>query len=184
MKSRLILLLTVNLTLAAIAFAAQPGATPSPPPASPPQVANSSLAEIQVITQLDKDYEEAYNRGDANAVAALYTDDAEYVDEGGNVVVGRDTIELLLAEEFAGNPGGKLQIIPEGVRVLTPDVLVEKGWTAIAPTDGSQRSSRYVAVYLKRSGNWKIGQLTLTTTSDAAERKRGISPRTVLLFGQ
>jgi uncharacterized protein (TIGR02246 family) len=164
MKSRLILLLTVNLTLAAIAFAAQPGATPSSQPASSPQVANSSLSGIQVITQLDKDYEAAYNRGDANAVAALYTDDAEYVDEGGNVVIGRDTIELLLAEEFASNPGGKLQIIPEGVRVLTPDVLVEKGWTAIAPTGGSQRSSRYVAVYLKRSGNWKIGQLTLTTT--------------------
>ena len=164
MKSRLILLLTVNLTVAAIAFAAQPGATPSPQPVGSPQVTNSSSAEIQAITQLDKDYEAAYNRGDANAVAAFYTDDAEYVNEGGNVVIGRDTIELLLTEEFATNPGAKLQIIPEGVRVLGPDVLVENGWAAIVSTDGSQGSSRYVAVYLKRPGNWKLSQMTLTTT--------------------
>ena len=31
--------------------------------------------------------------GDANAVAAFYTNDAEYVDEGGNVVSGRGDIE-------------------------------------------------------------------------------------------
>jgi uncharacterized protein (TIGR02246 family) len=170
MKSRLILLLTVNLTLAAIAFAAEPGATPSPQPASSPQVANSPSPEIQAITQLDKDYEAAYNRGEANAVAAFYTNDAEYVDEGGNVVSGRDTIEMLLAEEFATNPGAKLQIVPEGVRVLSPDVLVEKGWAAIASTDGSQGASRYVAVYLKRAGNWKIGQLTQTTTLSSPGR--------------
>jgi len=175
MKSRITLLLTLKLTLAAIAFAVEPSAMPSPQPTSSPQiasspqpasgppVANSSSQETQAITQLDRDYEAAYNRGDANAVAAFYTNDAEYVDEGGNSVSGRDAIEKLLAEEFATDPGAKLQIVPEGVRVLSPDVLVEKGFAAIAATDGSQGASRYVAVYLKRAGNWKISQLTQTT---------------------
>jgi uncharacterized protein (TIGR02246 family) len=153
-------LLTMNLTLPAIAFATEPGATPSAQPASSPQVANSSSPEIQAITQLDKDYEAAYNRGDANAVAALYTNDAEYVDEGGNVVTGRNTIEMLLAEEFATNPGAKLQIVPEGVRLLSHDVLVEKGFAAVAASDGSEGASRYVAVYRRRAGSWKISQLT------------------------
>src|SRR3984893_16182340 len=133
MKSRLILLLTVNLTLATIAFAAEPGAAPSaepmssPQPASSPQVANSSSPEIQSVTQLDEDYEAAYNRGDANAVAAFYTNDAEYVDEGGNVVSGRGDIEKLLVEEFTTNPGAKLKINVETIRLLSSDVLVEKG---------------------------------------------------------
>jgi hypothetical protein len=70
MKNRITLLLTWNLTLAAIAYAAGPSATPSPPPASSPQVPNGSSPEIQAITRLDKDYEAAHNRGDANAVAA------------------------------------------------------------------------------------------------------------------
>ena len=163
MKSRITLLLTLKLTLAAIAFAVEPSAMPSPQPTSAPPVANSSSQETQAITQLDRDYEAAYNRGDANAVAAFYTNDAEYVDEGGNSVSGRDAIEKLLAQEFATDPGAKLQIVPEGVRVLSPDVLVEKGFAAIAATDGSQGASRYVAVYLKRAGNWKISQLTQTT---------------------
>jgi uncharacterized protein (TIGR02246 family) len=166
MKSRITLLLTLNLTLAAIAFAAEPSATPSPQPTSSPQVANGSSAEIQSITQLDKDYEAAYNRGDANAVAAFYTNDAEYVDEGGNVVSGRHDIEKLLAEEFTTKPGAKLEIDVKRVRLLSPDVLVEEGIATIAAHGGPQGASRYVAVYIKRAGNWKISQLTQTVSRE------------------
>jgi len=159
-------LLTLNLTLAAIAFAAEPSATPSPQPTSSPQLANGSSAEIQSITQLDKDYEAAYNRGDANAVAAFYTNDAEYVDEGGNVVSGRHDIEKLLAEEFTTKPGAKLEIDVKSVRLLSPDVLVEEGIATIAAPGGPQGASGYVAVYIKRAGNWKISQLTQTVSRE------------------
>ena len=160
MKSRMTFLWTLYFSLAAIAFAAEPGAAPSP------QVANSSALEIQSITQLDKDYEAAYNRGDANAVAAFYTNDAEYVDEGGNVVSGRDDIDKLLAEEFTTNPGAKLEIDVKSVRLLSPDVLVEEGIATIAAPDGALGTSRYVAVYIKRAGNWKISQLTQTVSRE------------------
>jgi uncharacterized protein (TIGR02246 family) len=126
MKNR-ITLLTLNLALAASVFAAEPSATPLPEPKSSPQVASSPSGEIQSITELDRDYEAAYNRADANAVAAFYTNDAEYVDEEGTAVSGRDAIEKLLVEEFNTNPGAKLKIDVESVRVLSPDVLVEKG---------------------------------------------------------
>jgi uncharacterized protein (TIGR02246 family) len=168
MKSRITSLLTLNLTLAAIAFAAEPSATPSPQPTSSPQVANGSSAEIQSITQLDKDYEAAYNRGDANAVAAFYTNDAEYVDEGGKVVSGRDIVEKLLAEKFASNPGAKLEIDVKSVRLLSPDVAVEKGIATIAAPDGQQGISVYAAVHLKRAGNWKISRLSETTGPSAS----------------
>src|ERR1700693_1019786 len=107
MKSR-ITLLPLNLTLAATVFAAEPNATPSPEPTSSPQVANSSSPEIQSVTQLDEDYEAAYNRGDAKAVAAFYTNDAEYVDEGGNVGRGGGAMERWSSEEFTTNPAGRL----------------------------------------------------------------------------
>jgi uncharacterized protein (TIGR02246 family) len=147
--------LTLNVTLVAIAFAAEPSATPSAEPTSSPQAGNNSSAEIEAIAQLDKDYEAAYNRGNANSVAAFYTNDAEYVDEGGNVVSGRAAIEKLLAEEFTTNPGAKLQIDAEGVRLLSPDVLVEKGVATIASAEGSQGASRYVAVYLNET-RWRL----------------------------
>jgi uncharacterized protein (TIGR02246 family) len=161
MKNR-ITLLALNLTFAATVFAAEPSATPSPEPTSSPHAANSSSPEIQSVTQLDEDYEAAYNRGDANAVAAFYTTDAEYVDEGGNVVSGRGDIEKLLVEEFTTNPGAKLKINVESIRLLSPDVLVEKGIATITARDRRQGTSRYIAVYTKRAGNWKISQLTQT----------------------
>jgi uncharacterized protein (TIGR02246 family) len=158
----------LSFTLAAIVFAAEPTATPSPQSTSSAQAANSSSPEIQSITQLDKDYEAAYNRGDANAVAALYTNDAEYVDEGGKVVSGRDIVEKLLAEKFASNPGAKLEIDVKSVRLLSPDVAVEKGIATIAAPDGQQGISVYAAVHLKRAGNWKISRLSETTGPSAS----------------
>jgi uncharacterized protein (TIGR02246 family) len=165
MKSR-ITLLALNLTLAATVFAAEPSATPSPEPMSSPQVANISSPEIQSVIQLDEDYEAAYNRGDANAVAAFYTNDAEYVDEGGNAVSGRDDIEKLLVEEFTTNPGAKLKINAESMRLLSPDVLVEKGIATIRARDRRQGTSGYIAVYTKQAGNWKISQLTQTLSQE------------------
>jgi uncharacterized protein (TIGR02246 family) len=141
-------------------------------PKSPPPVAKGSSPETETIAQLDKDYEAAYNRGDANAVASFYTNDAEYVDESGNVVNGRDGIDKLLGEEFSANPGAKLQIDIEGVRVLSPDVLVEKGVAIVSATDGSKGASRYVAIYVKRpaTGNWKISQLTQMAASSSGKQ--------------
>ena len=174
MRCRITLLLTLNFTVAAIVFAAEPSATLSPETTSSPQVANSLSPEIQSITQLDKDYEAAYSRGDANAVAALYTSDAEYGDEGGKVVSGRDLIEKLLAEEFASNPGTRLETEVKSVRPLSPDVVVEKGIATLSEPDGPQGTSSYVAVYVKRAGTWKISQLSETTvptsSSEASSR--------------
>ena len=161
MKNR-ITLLTLNLTLAASVFAAEPSATPLPEPKGSPQVTGSPSGEIQSITELDRDYEAAYNRTDANAVAAFYTNDAEYVDEEGTVVSGRDAIEKLLVEEFNTNPGAKLQLNVESVRVLSPDVLVEKGIATITEHVSRQGTSRYIAVYTKQAAEWKISQLTQT----------------------
>jgi uncharacterized protein (TIGR02246 family) len=179
MKSEITLLLTLSFTFAGIVFAAEPTAIPSPQPTSSARVVNSSSPEIQSITQLDKDYEAAYNRGDANAVAALYANDAEYVDEGGKVVSGRAIIEKLLAEKFASNPGAKLEIDVKSVRLLSPDVVVEKGIATIAVPDGQQGISGYVAVHLKRGGNWKISQLSETTgpssSTEAASRLQDLA---------
>jgi uncharacterized protein (TIGR02246 family) len=77
-------------------------------------------------------------------------------------VSGRDAIEKLLVEEFNTNPGAKLKINVESVRVLSPDVLVEKGIATITARDRRQGTSRYIAVYTKRAGDWKISQLTQT----------------------
>jgi hypothetical protein len=57
MKNRIIVLLTLNLTLAGVAFAAEPSATSSPQVPSSPQEMKSPPPEIQSIAELDNDYE-------------------------------------------------------------------------------------------------------------------------------
>jgi hypothetical protein len=90
------------------------------------------------------------------------------------VVSGRDLIGKLLADEFASNPGTRLETEVESVRPLSPDVVVEKGISTLSAPDGPQGTSSYVAVYVKRAGAWKISQLSETTvpssSSEASSR--------------
>src|SRR5262245_55718185 len=52
-------------------------------------------AEEKAIRAASAAAAEAYNRGDAKELAALFTPDAEIVDEDGATVHGRDNIEKL-----------------------------------------------------------------------------------------
>ena len=46
----------------------------------------------------------AFNKGDAKAIAALWTGDCEYTDETGRSIQGRDAIEKEYAAFFAEHP--------------------------------------------------------------------------------
>jgi hypothetical protein len=47
----------------------------------------------------------------------------------------------------------------ESVRMLAPEVLLEKGTTMVTPNDGDVSESLYTAIYVKKDGEWKISQL-------------------------
>ena len=55
--------------------------------------------------------------------------------------------------------GGNLAINMESVRLLAPEVLLEKGTTTVTPNDGDASESLYTAIYVKKNGEWKISQL-------------------------
>jgi uncharacterized protein (TIGR02246 family) len=98
---------------------------------------------------------DAFNKGDATAVASFWTPDATYTDEVGNVIKGRPAIEKLYQKVFADRKGAKLTIHVESAKLLTPEVGIEEGVTEVTPAEGGPpTSARFTAVLVKREGQW------------------------------
>ncbi|MFO0888054.1 MAG: SgcJ/EcaC family oxidoreductase [Isosphaeraceae bacterium] len=130
-------------------------ATPVPAPA---QAAKPSAAE-QAIIDADQAFVAEYNKADAKALAARYTEDAEVVEADGSRYRGRDLIEQRMAETFAAEPGMKLAIAAESIQFLSPDVAKEEGRTTITPPKGAAETRRHTALLVRRDGRWLISSI-------------------------
>jgi uncharacterized protein (TIGR02246 family) len=97
----------------------------------------------------------AYEKGDARAVAAFWTETADYVDQTGRTYKGRAAIQKMYEKFFAENKGMKLKIIPLSVRTVGSDAAIEEGITEITPADGGLPSAaHFTAFLLKKDGEW------------------------------
>jgi uncharacterized protein (TIGR02246 family) len=116
--------------------------------------------EADSIQKQAEAFIEAFQRGDAKAVAAFWTADGDYTDQNGKQVKGRDAIEKLFAGFFADSKGLKLQIISESLRFVTPDVAVEDGISEVFPPDGAPPSrARFTNVLVKKDGQWLLSSV-------------------------
>ena len=120
-----------------------------------PTVTAQQLADEAAIRLIDDAFLKAYGRGDAKAVAAFFTADAEYVDELGNVFQGRTAIENSMIEFFAENPGCRISMNIDTIRFISPGIAIEDGTTTITRTEGEPTvESLYTAVHVKTDGKW------------------------------
>ena len=118
-------------------------------------VAEQRSADEIAIRKTDASFVKAYQQGDAKAVAAHFTPDAEYVDERGNLFQGREAIEESLTGFFTEHSGCKLELAIETIRFLSPDVAVEDGRTlALHKESSTPVASRYTTVHVKSGGKW------------------------------
>jgi uncharacterized protein (TIGR02246 family) len=123
------------------------------------QNSTETSPEKAAVIANDRAYEAAYASGDAKALADFFTDDAEYTAEDGRTFKGRAEIEETIRAALRERKGGNLAINMESVRMLAPEVLLEKGTTTVTPNDGDVSESLYTAIYVKKNGEWKISQL-------------------------
>ncbi len=122
------------------------------PKASPEQVANESA-----IVETVRAFLQAYCAADAKAVASRFAPDAEYVDEHGNVLEGRQAIEESLTAFFEEHPGCELEIDINSLRFVGPSIAIEDGVSSVILKDDSTPvRMRYTAVYSKIDDNWLI----------------------------
>ena len=107
-------------------------------------------------------YQEAFNAGQPDKLAALHTDDATWVDSDGSSLSGRDAIRAALSKAFAAAPGRTIEFAVDQVRPLGDDVILEKGSSIVTGPDGEQSASFYTTVYAKEGDQWRIAQITET----------------------
>jgi uncharacterized protein (TIGR02246 family) len=99
----------------------------------------------------------AYNAGDAKAVAALFTPDAQTVDKEGNTSEGREAITQTFAELFGAMPKKQLEVFVDSIRFLGADLAMEVGRTKETPAPGeSPEYDRYTVLHVKRDGKWQM----------------------------
>ncbi len=114
-------------------------------------------AEVQAIRATAVAFEKAFDAGDAQALAALWTPQGDYVDENGMLSQGREAIEKKYASLFQQRPGMKMKIDVASIRLLGPNVAMEDGSAALISEAGHAISaSRYAAVHTKDQGKWLL----------------------------
>lgn len=129
-------------------------------PETPP--ANSAVPEATqaAIEQLAKAYAEAWNKGDATAVANLYTDSGDYISNytvRGIVLGSRSEIEGALANTFKKQKL-TLTLETESFQPVWPDRVLRVGkWKVTGATeDFPKTEGTYFEVYEQVEGAWKI----------------------------
>jgi uncharacterized protein (TIGR02246 family) len=109
----------------------------------------------------------AFNRGDAKALTALWTEDGRYVDPNGVEVKGRVALEKMYEALFAEMKGAKLDIHVTSTKTLAPTVAIVEGTNELKPADGGPPSVlNFSAVFVHQDGNWLLDNL----------RESGVNP--------
>jgi len=130
------------------------------------ETATENSPEKNAVMAIDRAFEAAYAKADTKAIADFFTEDAHYTSDDGRTFDGRTAIENNLRAAFAKHGGAKLAIAADSVRLLAPDVLLERGSSTVTAKDGETNGALYTAVYVKKDGKWKISQLVETPQPD------------------
>ncbi len=96
----------------------------------------------------------AFAAGDSRSIAAMFSDDAELIDETGEKVLGRASIEEYYHALFQARPQSTIEIAIDSLRFLSPDVAKEEGHTRVKSSDEAATLRRYTVLYIKTDGRW------------------------------
>jgi uncharacterized protein (TIGR02246 family) len=104
-----------------------------------------------------KAFVEAFNRGDAKSLAALWTANGSLSDETGRVLVGRKAIEAEYAALFKQLGGAKIDVNLQSIQFPAPNVAIEDGTAqAVAKDGGAPAATRYTAFHVREDGKWRM----------------------------
>src|SRR5438128_2003751 len=90
------------------------------------QAGAGNTGEASIRAALNQ-YAVALKAGDLKAILSYWAADADFTDEGGKAVKGRDAIGKLFEQNLKDLKDGKSEIKIASLRFLTPDVAVMEG---------------------------------------------------------
>jgi len=109
---------------------------------------------------------EAWNRHDAAAYAALFTEDGYVVGFDGSEMSGREEIEQSLSAIFADHETGRYVAKVRGERTISDDVAMLSAIAGLVPAGQSDLNPQLNAIQTlvakRESGKWRVLQFQNT----------------------
>jgi uncharacterized protein (TIGR02246 family) len=104
-------------------------------------------------------YVDAFNQGDAAAVAAHWSELGEWIDPTGTPIQGRDAILTEMKAYFSSDTKPKIELLDLSVRFLAPSVAVEQGTALVTRSDDSASESPYFAIHVLEDDKWQLSSV-------------------------
>ncbi len=125
------------------------------------ECASSPSADEQKLRAACQAYVKAVNADDATAVAKLWAEDADYVNDSGEKYKGRTAIEKLFKDQMPNMKGKKFSFETQSLKFVAPGVAIEDGIGKYTSGDDEdkQPGSRYSAVWVRKDGNWQLSSV-------------------------
>jgi uncharacterized protein (TIGR02246 family) len=121
------------------------------------QQAGAASEDEQAVRLAAATFAKAYNAADAKAVAALFVERGEIVNEEGEVVQGQAAIERTFAEIFQAHPKSQITVAIQSVRFVSPILAMEEGTSTVTHSAGERaEQNRYLVVHVKEEGRWRM----------------------------
>lgn len=120
-------------------------------------------------------YAAALQAGDLNAVLALWSADADFVNEDGQTIKGREAIGALYKESINEFKNGKVTAKINSIRFLTSDVAVMDGNVEFTGKDGTVDGNHFSAVWTRTGGKWTIASARDLPDTPAEMADRGMT---------
>jgi uncharacterized protein (TIGR02246 family) len=116
--------------------------------------------EEEAIRKAIQAYTAAYNDGNLDAILSYWSADPEFIDESGKSTRGREALTALFKKGFEDQKkGAKIKIGTKSLRILKPDVALQRGTVTITTADQTVDSGPFNAVWTKVDGKWLIAQV-------------------------
>ena len=120
----------------------------------------------KALQERNKALIEAFDRGDAAALAEFWTPDGDYMDELGHLYKGRQAIKESFEKLFSTEKGAKLKIHRTAFRFVRPDLAIGDGIMEVLPAgDAPPTAARFTTVQVKKDGQWFIESVREATVS-------------------
>jgi ketosteroid isomerase-like protein len=135
----------------------------SQPSNPPPNEQMLSQAEREV-RQLEREWLDAYEKRDAEAMKRILSDDFKLTQAGGAVQTKADILAALKAAQESGRPPSKFSTEDVQSRVEGEMVILTGRFVQRMERDGQIRTmqARYTDTYAKRQGRWQVIASQLT----------------------
>jgi uncharacterized protein (TIGR02246 family) len=98
---------------------------------------------------------QAFQKGDAGAIAALFTEEGEAIGVEGETIQGRKAIQEHYASRFAEGAGDRFTTTIESIRPIAPGIVRVQGRSQITPSGGGPPvHGRFTVIEVKREERW------------------------------